>query len=174
MGRLNGDFKEQARHNDFVERLYDVLIAIREQEHDDPEVLQSLLQAALDNMDTTQNSREVQELMLYMRTVSGGKGFSDIKALFEIQVDRLGAMTDTCRAHLDAAFDFMETAFGESQEMVIFITELNTSSPATDFIRQNGCDRYYKYNEGLLFTTGRDRMLQEIGSVAPYMDFLGI
>ncbi len=174
VGRLNGDFRDQARRYIFVERLYDVLIAIREQDHSDPEVVLSQLQAALDTMEPAENALEIVELTHYIRCVSGGKTFSDIKELFEFQVNQLAKLTDRCRNHLDAAFDFMETAFGESQEMVIFITELNTSSPATDFIRQNGCDRYYKYNEGLLFTSGRDRMLQEIGQVAPLMDFLGI
>ena len=89
-------------------------------------------------------------------------------------MDELGALADRGNAHLSAAFDFMEQTFGESQEMIIFITELNTSRPAVDFIRENGCERYYKYNEGLLFSSGRDKVLQEINSVRSYMDFLGI
>ena len=105
---------------------------------------------------------------------AAGEGFEAVKAAFEKEVDSLGVLAAQGSAHLDAAFDFMEAAFGESQEMVIFITELNTSRPAVDFIRENGCERYYKYNEGLLFTSGRDQMLKEIDSVRSAMDFLGI
>ena len=82
-------------------------------------------------------------------------GFDAVKAAFEQEVGCLETLTDQGKRHLSAAFDFMEQAFGESQEMVIFITELNTSRPAVDFIRENGCERYYKYNEGLLFASGK-------------------
>lgn len=174
MGRLNGDFKAQQRQNDFVEQLYDVLIALKEQDARDPDACAALLTERIDSLDEKENAMEIKELYTYMNCVNAGKDFKDIKTLFEGQVDTLGNLTDTAQTHLNAAFDFMETAFGESQEMVIFITELNTSSPATRFIGQNGCDRYYKYNEGLLFSSGRDRMLQELESITPYMDFLGI
>lgn len=42
-------------------------------------------------------------------------------------------------------------AFGDSQEMVIFITELNTSYDAVRFLEENPCERYYQYNRKLLF-----------------------
>lgn len=198
MGRLNGDFKAQQRHNDFVEQLYDVLIALKELETRDgggqkenPDVdenadvqenphvqkmdaFAALLSEKIDSLDEKENAMEIKELYTYLNCVNAGGGFKGIKTLFEAQVDTLGNLTDMAQAHLNAAFDFMEAAFGESQEMVIFITELNTSSPATRFIGQNGCDRYYKYNEGLLFASGRDRMLKELESITPYMDFLGI
>ena len=52
---------------------------------------------------------------------------------------------------LEHAFQFMEDAFGESQEMVAFVTELNANYYSVWFIRENGCDLYYRYNKGLLF-----------------------
>ena len=52
---------------------------------------------------------------------------------------------------LEYAFDFMEGTYGDSQEMVIFITELNTSYHAVKFLSDNECERYYQYNKSLLF-----------------------
>ena len=52
---------------------------------------------------------------------------------------------------LEYAFDFMEAAFGESQEMVLFITELSINRYAAWFLRENDCPRYYMYNKSLLF-----------------------
>ena len=52
---------------------------------------------------------------------------------------------------LEYAFDFMEGTFGDSQEMVIFITELNTSYYAVRFLEENDCERYFQYNKRLLF-----------------------
>ena len=44
---------------------------------------------------------------------------------------------------LQNVFDFMEAAFGDSQEMVAFITELNANFYSIWFIRENGSDQYY-------------------------------
>ena len=139
----------------------------------------SVVEAAIEALEADElSAREVPGLLptLYkvQKLFAAGEGFEAVKAAFEKEVDSLGVLAAQGSAHLDAAFDFMEAAFGESQEMVIFITELNTSRPAVDFIRENGCERYYKYNEGLLFTSGRDQMLKEIDSVRSAMDFLGI
>ena len=59
---------------------------------------------------------------------------------------------------LENVFHFMEDAFGDSQEMVAFITELNANYYSLWFIRENGSDLYYRYNKGLLF----DQRQQEI------------
>lgn len=45
----------------------------------------------------------------------------------------------------------MEAAFGDSQEMVAFITELNANFYSIWFIRENGSAQYYRHNKGLLF-----------------------
>ena len=42
---------------------------------------------------------------------------------------------DKATRQLEYAFDFMESAFAGGQELVVFITELNTSSPAVAFFR---------------------------------------
>ena len=51
---------------------------------------------------------------------------------------------------LQHVFAFLEAAFGESQEMVAFITELNANYYSVWFIKENGSDAYYRYNKGLL------------------------
>lgn len=63
---------------------------------------------------------------------------------------------------LERAFDFMEAAFGDSQEMVLFVTELNTSQDALRFLKEYECQRYYQYNERLLFTHQEDAIKERI------------
>ena len=58
---------------------------------------------------------------------------------------------EACAKALEHAFDFMETAFGNGQEMVIFITSLNTGSCSIEFLKEYECERYYHYNKELLF-----------------------
>lgn len=64
---------------------------------------------------------------------------------YEEQVDSAGEM-------LEHAFDFMEAAFGNSQEMVLFVTELNTGFYSLHFLQEYECERYYQYNKNLLFS----------------------
>lgn len=66
---------------------------------------------------------------------------------------------------LEHAFDFMEQTFGDSQEMVMFITELNTDYYAVWFVENNGCDRFYKYNKSLLFSERQRGILQELNEI---------
>lgn len=66
---------------------------------------------------------------------------------------------------LQNAFDFLELAFGDSQEMVIFITELNTNPYSIQFISENGCDSYYKYNKKLLFEEEQRNILKELDDI---------
>ena len=66
---------------------------------------------------------------------------------------------------LTHVFDFLEAAFGESQEMVAFITELNANYYSLWFIRENGCDPYFRYNKGLLFDNRQQEILQQMDEV---------
>ena len=61
---------------------------------------------------------------------------------------------------MECAFDFLEAAFGEGEELILFVTELTAGFFSAWFIRENGCDRYYKYNRGLLFAE-RQKMIHE-------------
>ena len=67
-------------------------------------------------------------------------------------------------AALEAAFDFMEQAFGESQEMVIFATELTVSPEAHTFITENGCERYFRYNKDLLLDNRKAALDHELAA----------
>lgn len=63
---------------------------------------------------------------------------------------------------LEYAFDFMELLFGESQEMVVFMTELNANLYSVQFLKEYDCPRYYQYNKNLLFDEREKNLLQRI------------
>lgn len=73
--------------------------------------------------------------------------------------------TDVCDGAgqmLEYAFDFMELLFGESQEMVVFMTELNANFYSVQFLKEYDCPRYYQYNKNLLFDEREKNLLQRI------------
>ena len=77
--------------------------------------------------------------------------YEKVKEAFSGEADGLEKQTETVDQTLQNVFDFMEAAFGDSQEMVAFITELNANYYSLWFIRENGSDQYYRHNKGLLF-----------------------
>ena len=64
------------------------------------------------------------------------------KTAFAEVADSLETQTEYISQTLQNVFDFMEAAFGDSQEMVAFITELNANYYSLWFIRENGSDQY--------------------------------
>lgn len=90
---------------------------------------------------------------------------------FDLLRSQFGALADerenaqqTASAALEAAFDFMEQAFGESQELVVFVTELTVSPTAHAFLTENGCDRYFRYNKDLLLDHRKAALQQELAA----------
>lgn len=83
------------------------------------------------------------------------KQFGDRKAAYEESFDTSARM-------LEYAFDFMEAVFRDGQELVIFITELNTGYHAVAFLQEYDCERYYRYNKELLFREKSRDILRRI------------
>ncbi len=81
----------------------------------------------------------------------GETAFDLVKGWFDGTQDAYDAELDAAGAMLEHAFDFVEEAFGSGQEMVIFVTELNSDYYSVKFLQQYDCERYYRYNKELLF-----------------------
>jgi hypothetical protein len=56
----------------------------------------------------------------------------------------------------------METAFGHSQEMIVFVTELNSGYYSIKFIDENGCTKFYQYNRDLLYKERQKNIINDI------------
>lgn len=88
--------------------------------------------------------------------------FAKAKELFEQENQQYEKMQQEAEQKLEYAFDFMEGAFGNSQEMVMFITELNSNADSVAFLQECNCERYYQYNKELLFDDKRKKLLEKI------------
>lgn len=88
--------------------------------------------------------------------------FAYVKSCFDkecaIRTEKINQASNA----LEYAFTFMEDAFQEGQEMVIFVTELTMNTKAAAFITENGCERYFKYNKTLLIGNRRAQLLNEL------------
>lgn len=86
--------------------------------------------------------------------------WQQIEKLFGEESDRYEMLVESGGQKLEHAFDFMEAAFGNGQELVLFLTELNTGLYSLRFLQEYDCDRYYQYNQTLLFSQEEQEIRQ--------------
>ena len=96
--------------------------------------------------------------------------YEKVKEAFSKEADGLEEKTEAAAQTLQNVFDFMEAAFGDSQEMVAFITELNANFYSIWFIRENGSDQYYRHNKGLLFDDRQKLILGQMEELESTME----
>ena len=91
--------------------------------------------------------------------------FPAVREAFTKVTEERETVFEQTKIALDCAFDFMEDAFGDSQEMVSFVTELNTNFYSIQYLKENDCDKYYRYNKRLLFEEQRHSILEQMDEV---------
>lgn len=90
------------------------------------------------------------------------EGFALLRERFGADSDRYEELFDEAGEALEHAFDFMEAAFAGSQELVLFVTELNTGAYSVHFLQDYECERYYQYNRDLLFSQEEEEILRSM------------
>ena len=111
---------------------------------------------------TIEHLESYQKLINDVRFVDNSQKFDAIRGKFAEENEAYQEMVDQAGQKLEYAFDFMEYAFGNSQEMTAIITELNTNFYSIQFLQNYECDRYYQYNKNLLFDEKRRYILNRI------------
>lgn len=116
--------------------------------------------------------RDVETLFLQYEETLRREGFQEnevawdrIRGMFEEENARYESLSEEAGKALEHAFDFMEAAFGDGQEMVVFLTELNTGYYSVEFLKEYDCERYYQYNERLLFKDRENDIRSRIDSL---------
>ena len=87
-----------------------------------------------------------------------------VRGWFGEEVERRKAVAMETKDMFDNAFRFLETTFGDSQELVIFVTEITVGYNTSWFVEQFGCDAYFRHNRELLFDSTRHRIREEIAA----------
>lgn len=84
-------------------------------------------------------------------TMDGAEAFAVLKDAFFKDREAYEQLFDAAGNTLEYAFDFLDAAFYNSQEMVVFVANLNTDFYTIQFLKEYECERYYRYNRELLF-----------------------
>lgn len=88
--------------------------------------------------------------------------FALAKEPFDAQCEKLQSLEDQGIETLEHAFTFMEQAFSDGQEMVVFVTELTITPEIAVFLSEHRIERYETYKNQLLIGTKRAEILSEI------------
>lgn len=172
---LNEQFRLSFLKEHYLEQLLDQLKKIKAQTKEEPAVyleflamkLRSTLnagkKAGLVNKLEDYTSRDVADQLeqyahiLRTEHITGrDAGLERVQKLLGAEGAAFDARAEEVLLLLEHAFDFLIAAFGDSQELVIFITELNTNYYSISFLKENKCERYYEYNKRLLFENRED------------------
>ena len=96
---------------------------------------------------------------------AGGDAMDLVRARFAGEVDRRAAFGTEAGDQFDNAFRFLESAVGQGQEIVLFVTEITAGYYTSWFVENFGCDAYFRHNRELLFDIRRARIRDQIAAV---------
>ena len=93
-----------------------------------------------------------EELAVYSAGHMKDEEFYDhMKDSYARKVSVLKEKADLVGNELHNIFAFLENAFGDDREMILFVTELTMNQEAADFISHYGSADYFKHDHALMF-----------------------
>lgn len=177
LGALNGYFKKYYISDKVVTELYNILKRFQKSSHGDfvAEVSEyrngysiKLANRLLDTEGRDIGALVIKQLEQWELLLKEN-GVIDKKLAFETLAGEFAALSDdreqivdTAGRYLENAFDFCEAVFGQGPELVLFVTELAAGFYSLNFIQENGCERFYKYNKSMLRDSVRSELIDEI------------
>ena len=113
--------------------------------------------------------REIGTLEEYVRRLTGIRGPEEaldrVREWFRGEVERRAALGEDAGERFDRVFRFLEGSLGQSQELVIFVTEIAARYDTSWFVETFGCPAYFRHSRELLFDDGRRRICEELASL---------
>ena len=117
--------------------------------------------------------KEIAALEAFVQTLGAAESEPETR---EAAVDRIRPqflaiteereqLADSTGQKFDHVFRYLEEAFGQGQELVIFVTEITAGKATSWFVENFGCDAYYRHNRELLFDDTRRRIAEEVRGV---------
>jgi len=93
------------------------------------------------------------------------KQFALVKKRFDTLVKKHQKQVEEVKRRLENAFGFLAQAWGNGQEMILFVTELTANADSMHFIELWGSDSYFRYNQDLLIYDVHQNLQREIADL---------
>ena len=172
LGRLSRGFRDYAILENAVDNIFDALKTFRKnmQTAGKPpisvfaDIIQSVndtyirkKEAGLYASDDDKSMIKTINVLEDMSRKLAGDGTADTGSAFELvrtEFEQLNGqreqMCDRVSAELNNTYAFVENAFGESPQLVLFTTELAAGFHSMHFIEEKSCEAFYRNNKGLI------------------------
>lgn len=183
ISKVNEGIRDAVRKEREMEKLQAFLLRYKEKSTKDAEAAK-LLEEVLGDAVLEKNQKKTAELLsreeercyqgifallesyvqkLKMEKIMDAlEAFEQVKAWFAEENQKYLHLQKEAEERLGYAFDFLEGTGLTGQEMVIFITELNSNMENTAFLKECGEERYFQYNKELLFSQKREKILEKL------------
>ena len=188
LDRLGGYFREFYRADRLAVSVHQLLVKVKQQMREGIAPFRTLEQLLAEQTAETERLRraklvtrsdvrerkQVEQILRDYVTglkeqgedIDAEAAFAWLRSQFAALPEQRERLQNKASRALEYAFDFMENAFGTGQEMVVFVTELTMRTESLQFIRENGCERYDRYNRQLLGADERGAILEELDRAA--------
>ena len=110
------------------------------------------------------NTLEEYRQRLQLGQIPDSGAMDALREWFGGQVERRKSTGEVAGAEFDNAFRFLEETFGNSQELVLFVTEITAGYDTSWFVENFGCDAYFRHNKELLFDDTRRQLSAKIAA----------
>ncbi|MBQ8637867.1 MAG: AAA family ATPase [Lachnospiraceae bacterium] len=167
---LNLRFRKSVETERILQTVVKFLRSVKKKSADGEEEVISLLEGCVNTLQEEQNrkamanslsssqKREYQEAIHCLRDYQEicvtapekEKQFPMIKKKFDSQAKRHKKQVEASKDALEHVFRFVEAAWGEEQEMLLFMTNLTANAVSMEFIANWGSKSYFQHNQELL------------------------
>ncbi len=111
-------------------------------------------------------AERLRKLLLKLRgSAAGTDAFALAREDFEAMREDLKEAVREAGSHLSNAFIFCENAFGDGQEMLVFVSELTVCTDAAKYISRYGCKEYFAHNKELLLYERQQSLIHETDEI---------
>ncbi len=187
MGKLTNAFASIYYEELMIHRVYDSLRCIKtmlgqsslsvllEQEAESIRTSKDMQKKAsmVDPKENAALDRAASVLETYRKQITSAMspedGFAQLSQQFTTLTENFECHVEQASRSLAAAFEFLDAVFGRSQELVVFVTELNTDFYSMQFIAHNGSEAYSRYNKELMIGQQRRDLLNDIEKVQVFL-----
>ena len=190
LAKLSENARDTRRQDALCQDLFEDLSAVKERMagEEPAAVLREILEtrraavkrsAAAGQNDREQQNRrqgEINRLEEYGKLLAGmpeagtDAQFAALKGAFSRETGLREELADRTGGALDNVFRFLEGAVGQSQELVLFVTEITAGFDTSWFVGEFGCEAYFRHNKELLFDERRRQILDRITGARPGLD----
>ncbi len=162
---------------DFLDSLQDLLLSLSDEEKENLKV--SLQNRQKDTKEQCEKQEAAGVLSVRMRRkaakiadylskmIRETDDFSKVKEAFDLCVYTMEGRAARVTKQFENTLQFMEKAFSQGSEMLVFVTDLTVNNDAASFIAEFAMDAYAGYTDKLMLSNRKEELMARVRYITP-------